>query len=336
MEKKDLTLADVGEFGLIARVTAGYAASEGVPLGPGDDAAVVAAPDGFVVATTDLLVDGRHFRLDWSSAYDVGRKAAAQNLADIAAMGARPTAILVGLAAPADLPVVVAESIAAGLAAECQALGCSVVGGDVVRSDALLLAVTALGSLEGRDPVRRSGAVVGDRVVVAGSLGGAAAGLAALTAADETAPPDLLSAHRCPSPPYAAGPMLAARGASAMIDVSDGFGADLGHLLRASGCGAEVNAGRLPRHAALSGPWALAQGEDVRTGWVISGGEDHALVATMPSGAVPAAIAALAAVGLGLSEVGEVVAGGGIRWTGLPPGVPEPGGFDHFRLAESR
>src|SRR3954469_15995477 len=99
------TVGALGEFGLIARVTSRLSQHAGVLLGPGDDAAVVAAPDGRVVVTTDLLVDGRHFRRDWSTAYDVGRRAAAANLADIVAMGAQPTALVVGLATPADLPV---------------------------------------------------------------------------------------------------------------------------------------------------------------------------------------------------------------------------------------
>ena len=135
-------------------------------LGPGDDAAVVVTPDGRVVATTDLLVDGRHFRRDWSTPYDVGRKAAAQNLADIAAMGAVPTSLLVGLAAPPDLPAFWAERFADGLRDECDVVDAGVVGGDVVRSELLMIAVTALGDLEGRSPVTRSGAQIGDVVAL--------------------------------------------------------------------------------------------------------------------------------------------------------------------------
>lgn len=325
------TLTEVGEFGLIARVTAGFTGTADALLGPGDDAAVVAAVDGRVVATTDLLVEGRHFRLDWSSPFDVGRKAAAQSLADVAAMGARPTAVLVGLAAPGHLPVDVAEDLAAGLVAECQAAGCAVVGGDVVRSEVLLLAVTALGSLDGRAAVRRAGASAGDRIVVAGTLGGSAAGLAALTAGDSAAPPELVAAHRCPSPPYAAGPLLAGAGATALIDVSDGLAVDLAHLLRASGCGAVVDVAALPRHPGLRAAWATGHGAEVLVGWVTSGGEDHALVATLPPAAVAAATDLLAAIGVGLVDVGEVIPGEVITWAGLPSGAPPPSGFDHFR-----
>ncbi|MDQ3431211.1 MAG: AIR synthase related protein, partial [Actinomycetota bacterium] len=133
------TVADVGEFGLIAAVTARLPQQPQVLLGPGDDAALLSAPDGRVVATTDLLLEGRHFRREWSGAYDVGRKAAAQNLADIAAMGARPTALLVGLGVPGALPVAWVLELADGLREECEPLGVSVVGGDVTAAETVLI-----------------------------------------------------------------------------------------------------------------------------------------------------------------------------------------------------
>src|SRR5919107_2398420 len=141
------SLGEVGEFGLIARVTAHLASGPGTLTGPGDDAAVVAAPDGRVVATTDVLVEGVHFRLDLSSAYDVGRKAAAANLADVAAMGGTATALLVGLAAPRDVPVSWVEELADGLRDEAAVVGAVVVGGDTVSSDQVVVSVTALGDL---------------------------------------------------------------------------------------------------------------------------------------------------------------------------------------------
>src|SRR5688500_3856380 len=140
-----MTVSATGEFGLIARVTARLAVSPATLLGPGDDAAIVAAPDARVVASTDVLVDGRHFRRDWSSARDVGHRAAAANLADIAAMGARPTALLVALCAPANLQITWAEELADGLAAEAAKTGATVVGGDTSSSPTLTIAVTALG-----------------------------------------------------------------------------------------------------------------------------------------------------------------------------------------------
>jgi thiamine-monophosphate kinase len=151
-------------------------------VGNGDDAAVLRAPDGRVVATTDLLVEGRHFRRDWSGPFDIGSKAAAQNLADVAAMGASPTALLVGFATPGVLAVAWAEDLARGIAEECKRAGAHVAGGDVSSADSIMIAITALGDLGGREPVTRGGAHPGDRLAVAGRLGRSAAGLALIEA----------------------------------------------------------------------------------------------------------------------------------------------------------
>ena len=166
----------VGEFGLIARLSA-VPGTPPSPYGPGDDAALVNAPDGRVVATTDLLVEGTHFRRDWSGPYDIGRKSAAQNLSDVAAMGARATALLIGLGAPAGFPVADFDALAAGIRDECALAGAVLVGGDLVAAPQLVISGTALGVLDGRAPVLRSGARPGDVVGVAGRLGWAAAGL---------------------------------------------------------------------------------------------------------------------------------------------------------------
>ena len=206
-------------------------------VGIGDDAAVLAAPDGRVVASTDFLLEGRHFRRDWSGAADVGHKAAARSLADVAAMGAEPSGLLVALAAPPGLPVSWARELAAGLAAECARAGASVIGGDTARADQVVLAVTSLGDLAGRAPVLRSGAAPSDLVAAAGVLGHAAAGLALLTAGFTQDPllAPLITGQLRPAPPYEAGPEAAGLGATAMIDVSDGLLADLGHVAAASG-----------------------------------------------------------------------------------------------------
>lgn len=153
------TVGELGEFGLIRELTSRLTTTPAVRLGPGDDAAVVAAPDRRVVASTDILLEGRHFRRDWSTAYDVGRKAAAQNLADIAAMGAVPTALLLGLVVPADLPVTWAAELMDGLRDECQVAGAAVVGGDVVGGDTITVAITALGDLRNHEPVTRAAPV---------------------------------------------------------------------------------------------------------------------------------------------------------------------------------
>lgn len=321
------TVEAVGEFGLIARVVARLGAPP-PPAGPGDDAAVVPAPDGRVVATTDLLVEGRHFRRNWSTAAQVGRRAAAANLADVAAMGAVPSALLVGIAAPADLPVVWCEELADGLRAECIRAGAIVVGGDVVRSDGVVtLAVTALGDLRGRVPVRRSGARAGDVVVVVGRLGWAAAGLAVLERDDgglTRRHPGVVEALTAPVPVYAAGPLLADAGASALCDVSDGLLADLGHIAEASGVGVELAALPVdPEVAAAAtdlGVHALV--------FVAQGGDDHAFVATLARADVARAVKAVQSLGDGtrLWEVGQVSEGSGVHGVELSGA----GGFDHF------
>jgi thiamine-monophosphate kinase len=279
------------------------------------------------VVSTDLLVEGVHFRRDWSSAYDVGRKAAAQNLADIAAMGAQPTAIVVGLATPPDLPLEWVDGLADGLRDECGLVGASVAGGDVVRGDAVTVAVTALGELRGTEPVTRAGARVGDVVVVAGRLGFAAAGLALLLAGRGDHP--LAAAHRRPEVPYAAARRLAAAGATAMIDVSDGLVADLGHIAERSGVRIELASDDLPLAPELVDA-GLSVGADPR-GWVAAGGDDHAFAATVPGDAVLRAMAMLADLPepVPFAQLGRVVAGvPAVVFVDEEP--PNVAGHDHF------
>jgi thiamine-monophosphate kinase len=337
------TVAALGEFGLIAALPGwlrGISPADPRALvGIGDDAAVLAAPDGRVVASTDFLLEGRHFRREWSSAADVGHKAAARSLIDIAAMGAVPTGLLVALAAPPDLPVTWARDLTEGLAAECARAGATVVGGDTASAGSILLATTVLGDLAGRAPVLRSGAAPGDLVAVTGPLGHAAAGLALLEAVHTVSPTDppawaasLVAAHRRPQPSYDAGPEAADLGATAMIDISDGLLADLGHVASASGVLIDLSSDRLSPGAGLqaaahalhpflgrtergSGPrhaQALA--------WVLTGGEDHALAATFPPGtALPPR----------WDLIGTVREGDGVTVDGQP--WAGSAGWDHFR-----
>jgi thiamine-monophosphate kinase len=274
-------LADLGEFGLIAAITARLPQASGVIVGPGDDAAVLATAGGRVVVTTDLLVENRHFRRDWSSADDIGHKAAAQNLADVAAMGAVPIGLVVGLGAPADLPVAWALSFADGLRGECEPLGVSVVGGDVVRSDVVVVAMTALGDLRGRAPVTRAGARPDDVVAVCGRLGWAEAGFRVLSRGFRS-PRVLVEAHRRPAVPYRAGPQAAELGATAMCDVSDGLLADLGHVAQASGVAVDIDSGAFDAPAPIRDAAAAIGAKPLD--WILTGGDDNALAATFPAG----------------------------------------------------
>jgi len=312
-----VTISDLGEFGLIEAIAAALPRSDRTVVGIGDDAAVLTAPDSRVVATTDLLVEGRHFRRDWSGPADIGAKAAAQNLADVAAMGAVPVALLVGFAAPGDLAVAWARDLVAGIAEECARAGATVAGGDVSGAEAIVLAVTALGDLAGRDPVTRAGARPGDVLAYAGVLGESAAGLALLEAG-LARPAPLIAAHRRPAPPYRAGPEAAGLGATAMIDVSDGLLADAGHLARASGVQIDIDSGRLPANPALAAA-ATALGRPGVLDWVLTGGEDHALAATFPAGReLPP----------GWTVIGQVRGGHGVLVNGKA--VTGRPGWDHF------
>jgi thiamine-monophosphate kinase len=316
------TLGSTGEFGLIAAVTKGLSTSEDVLVGPGDDAAVMAVPDGRMVITTDLLVEGRHFRQDWSSAYDVGRKAAAQNLADIMAMGARPTALVVGFGAPAELPTAWALELNQGLVDECELVEVSIIGGDTVQSDKIVVSVTAFGSLDGRAPVLRSGARPGDEVAYAGRLGWAEAGWAVL-ARGFRSPRAVVEAHRRPQPPYAEGPRAALAGASSLCDVSDGLLADLGHIAVASDVVIDVHSQALTVPEPLQAV-AAATGVDALK-FVLTGGEDHALVGTFEPADVPEGWTVIGSV----AEGNEERPAGTVTVDGAP--YAEESGHAHFR-----
>ncbi len=310
------SVADLGEFGLITRITAGRSLPPVTLLGPGDDAAVLAAADGRVVVSTDVLVEGVHFRLDWSTPYQVGRKAVAANLADVAAMGAVPTGLVVGLAVPGRTSVSIVDGLADGMWKEAGQAGVGIVGGDVASSAELVLSLTALGDLQGRAPVTRAGAQPGDVLGLCGRVGWSAAGLAVLRRGFRS-PLAVVGAHRVPEPPYHAGPQAAAVGATAMIDVSDGLLADAGHIADASSVGIDIDSAALPVPSRLV-EVASALGADARH-WVLTGGEDHALLATFPTGVeLPAGWTALGTVreGCGVTVDGEL--------------YESPGGWEHF------
>lgn len=310
------TLRQLGEFPTIERLVADRRQPVGVTVGPGDDAAVVGAPDGRVVVTTDMLVQDRHFRLDWSTPSEIGRKAIAQNAADVEAMGARPTAFVVGFGAPPDTAVAQVQALSDGMWHEAGGLGAGIVGGDLVSSPQWVISVTALGDLAGRAPVLRSGARAGSVIAVAGELGRSAAGFQlwhnAIGGFDE-----LRRRHLVPVPPYGQGIAAAEAGAQAMSDVSDGLLADLGHIAVASGVVMELSGDALRADVAAVAAAAEAAGVDP---WqlVLSGGEDHALVGCFP-GPVPPGWRVIGTVADGAAEVRV----DGRRWAG-------PSGWQSF------
>jgi thiamine-monophosphate kinase len=278
------TLGEVGEFAVIDRLTRGRPAPGDVVVGPGDDGAVVAAADGRVVVSTDMLVEGRHFRLDWSTPHDIGRKAVAQNAADIEAMGARVTAFVVGFGAPAETSAAQVSALADGMWYEAGRMAAGIVGGDLVSSPQWVVSVTVLGDLGGRAAVLRSGARPGSQLAVAGQLGYSAAGYALWNTGIDRFD-ELRQRHLVPQPPYRQGQAAAEAGAQAMIDISDGLLGDLRHVADASGVTVDVHTDALSAdREALAGA-AEAVGADPWD-WVLGGGEDHALVAAFP-GPVP-------------------------------------------------
>lgn len=271
------SVGELGEFALIDAIAARLAKSsaETVSVGIGDDSAVVSAKGGNVVACLDMLTQGVHFRLDWSEAKDIGRKAAAQNLADIFAMGARPTALLVGLALPPETPVAWVMGLADGLSAEAAEVGVTVVGGDIVRSSSIVISVTALGELGTAKAILRSGAKPGDILAIAGRLGFAQAGLLMLSRGFRS-PRVLVGAHRVPEPPYELAKL--AMHATSMIDISDGLVSDLGHIAQASKVQINIESNKFQIPEALAAAASAFNGDAME--WILSGGEDHAFAAT--------------------------------------------------------
>jgi thiamine-monophosphate kinase len=314
------TVADVGEDELLAMVFPILGAANGssdVTVGPGDDAAVLAIGAGGLVATTDAVVHGRDWRDEWSTGADVGAKVAAQNLADVAAMGARPVALLVTLVMAPSTELDWVLDLARGLATVAASAACPVVGGDLSSAPegVLTVSVTALGSLDGRQAVLRSGAEVGDVVAVAGSLGLSAAGLRLLVDERPEADAEAVAVHRRPSPPLALGPVAADAGATSMVDLSDGLLRDASRVAAASAVCVDLSSAAL---AGDVGRLAPVLGVDAARECVLGGGEEHSLLATFPADA---------GVPEGFRVIGSVQAGQGVAIDGIPE---QPRGWDHF------
>ncbi|MGO1389480.1 thiamine-phosphate kinase [Brachybacterium alimentarium] len=322
----------LGEAGLLARMLPHLSTDPRVEVGPGDDAAVVRLPSPRMVVTTDTLVQGHDFLFRTTMPRWIGHKAAVQNLADVAAMGARPVALVVALSAPHRTEASVFEEITIGIARRAEADGARVVGGDLGSAEQLTLTVTALGALpEDQEPVLRSGARAGD-VLTIGSpqLGRSAAGLALVLsgrihvhegriegAGDHA---DLVAWHDAPEPDLALG-WGAGRGATSMMDLSDGLVRDGTRIARASGVVLDLDRAVLSSDASSLMPLAELLGEDPWQ-WVLHGGEEHAMLATFPPEAVPEGFRAIGQVRDAAGETDHGV---------LLDGAQIPGtGFDHF------
>ncbi|MFF1382977.1 thiamine-phosphate kinase [Arthrobacter sp. NPDC058288] len=339
MPESHLTVDGLSESELLARIfprlNKGPAEGTALLLGPGDDAAIVAAPDGRTVVSIDTQVQDQDFRLVWPNGYrttgfDVGWKAAAQNLSDINAMGARSVSMVVSLTLPPQTPVSWVEDFADGLSQAISGLGaagCSVAGGDLGRGRELAVTVAILGTLDGRAPVLRSGARPGDTVALAGTLGLAAAGLALLESGldVERLTPELrtIMDRQCrPLPPLDAGPSALSAGATAMMDISDGLVRDGNRLAAASAVLLDLDPAALKQLAEpLAAVADAVDGDPMR--WVLGGGEDHGLLATFPGDVqLPPGFAAIGSV-----EALAPMESTGVTIAGRPA---ETVGWDHF------
>ncbi len=278
-----MNVSDLGEFGLIDRLAAALRAEPPPELivGIGDDAAAWRFADGVLLATTDTLVQGVHFLPQLSPWPDLGWKALAVNVSDIAAMGGDPLFALVTLALPPDTAVEAIDGLYAGLQECAREYGVSVVGGDVVRAPQVSVTVALLGRTQlaaSGEPLllRRDAARPGDAIAVTGSLGDAAAGLRRLRAGAPPSDP-LARAHLRPRPPLRTAREAARLGVACGIDVSDGLLQDVGHLCRMSGLAADIRAGAVP----LSADLRAAYPEDALA-LACSGGEDYQMVVAAP------------------------------------------------------
>ena len=316
------TIAELGEFGFVELLKSRLAPASQVLLGLGDDAAIVQLESARVVASTDMLVEGQHFRKDWSSAKDIGHRAAAANLADLVATGATPTALLIGLAIPSATRIDWLIELVDGICEEAALVNAAVVGGDTTKSESLTISITALGNINetglSQAPLRRSGAEPGNLVILAGRLGWAEAGLNALRKGFKS-PKVICDAHRRPKVPYFAG-TIAKDFVSSMIDVSDGLLQDLGHIAKASGVHIDLKTTALiPEQEILDVAAALNVDPMI---WVMSGGDDHAFVATLPrSRQIPD----------GFKIIGEVFEGP-VQVTIDGKHFLGPTGHDHFKF----
>ena len=332
------TLHDVGERGLVERLRARVGASPAfVHVGIGDDAAVLEPERGALdVVTTDSLIEDVHFRRAWTDARAIGAKAVAVNFSDLAAMGARPRAVLLGLALPPSLPVREFDALVDGVVSACAAERAALVGGNLARSPGpLVVDVTAMGSVRPRRMLVRSGGRAGDELYITGSIGAAWAGLAMLEAGLDRAALDeaaraCVDRYEQPSARVRCGRFIAAsRSASAAIDVSDGLVDAAAQLSEAGGTGVELDASAIPIHPGAA-EWCRASGRDPVLS-AIAGGEDYELLFAVPPKRRRAFLAAVGRTGgLACTRIGSLTADRGTWLTRSGTREPLPGGFRHF------
>lgn len=326
-----MKLGALGEFGLIETIRRRAADAPGVHRGIGDDAAELELPAGHhLLTSTDLLIEQIHFDFAWATPYDLGRKAVAVNLSDIAAMGGTPRFLYLGLACPGDTPLERLEAFTDGVLDEAAAHRVALVGGDTCRSPGpWLISVTIEGTVAAGRSIGRGGARPGDLVAVSGTLGDSALALA-LWQQEADVPAELAARHLRPTPRVALGHALAESGvATAMIDLSDGIAADLGHILEASGVGAELDEARLPLSPAFH--TAAPQVPHAAT-LPLSGGEDYELLCTLPPARRSEAEGLAAGLGIPLTVIGTVSETAGLRLRGADGTLKAlpPRGYDHF------
>jgi thiamine-monophosphate kinase len=327
----------MGEFELLARVWDRLPdPGPRVMLGAGDDAAVT-IPGGATATSVDAMIDGVHFRRAQAEPRLIGRKALAAALSDLAAMAAEPGEAYVVLGAPPDLEEQECLELVDGMVSLAVETGTAIVGGDVTRAPVLMLSVTVVGHAPSPEQlVQRGGARPGDLLVLTGELGGAAAGLALLerpqlaaAVAAETAA-HLRHRQLDPAPRLKAGRALAAAGATAMIDLSDGLGGDAGHVAERSGAALRIEAGSLPLAKGVA-EIAAASGRNPLQ-LAVSGGEDYELLAALPPERLADASSAIGeAAEASLTPVGEVVEGAGVEIRLLGGASLEPRGYDQLR-----
>ena len=284
---KPETLASLGENEALKRTVSRLKKSENTILGSGDDAAVVRTSNDQFVVTTDTMIEGNDFKTEWSSAFDLGWKAVATNISDVAAMGAKPTALVVALAVPSETEIAWLEQFADGLQAAVNQFcpTAEIVGGDLAQAKEIVIAVTAHGDLEGREPIVRTGAKPGDILAVAGTLGQAACGLSLLESGNQdaiSAYDDWVNVQKRPMPPIQSG--IEASNATSMLDISDGLAKDAHRIAKASKVKLTINKQALDGYCARLDDVA-ARLELDSLDWVLFGGEDHSLLATFPEGA---------------------------------------------------